>query len=242
MRFNAVLWKEWIVFRRKWLSITMSAVVGPLLYLIAFGWGLGNTVSVGEVSYTSFVIPGIIAMNSMSTSFGVIANDINISRIYGKTFEAIMMSPIQMRTFTVARVTGGALRGLYTATIILLVSFLFHRDITIDAYFVIVLVLNCFVFSAIGFIAGILINSHADMAKVTSFVITPMSFLCGTLFPLDRFPKVLAIAFESLPLTQTVKALRSGVSDPSYLMSPMILAIYLIVFMLLAIRICRRAE
>jgi len=242
MKFRAVIWKEWVIFRNKFISTTLGALVGPLLYLISFGWGLGNTVQVGDISYTAFVIPGIIAMNSMSSSYGVVANDINISRIYGKTFEALMVAPIQMRTFTVARIIAGALRGLYSAGLILAISFLFQSDLPLDWYFFLVLTLNCLVFASIGFIVGILIDSHGDMAKVQNFVITPMSFLCGTFFPLERLPKGVGFAFEMLPLTQAVKGLRGGLSGPSSWISLVVLSGYFVVLLFVSIQLCKRAE
>ncbi|MDR0662865.1 MAG: hypothetical protein LBF80_02140, partial [Spirochaetaceae bacterium] len=65
-RFNSILWKEWILFKARIVDISASALVGPMLYIVAFGWGLGSAVNIGGASYTSFVIPGIIAMNGMT--------------------------------------------------------------------------------------------------------------------------------------------------------------------------------
>ena len=59
MKFGAVLWKEWVIFKRKFISTTLGSIVGPLLYLIAFGWGVGKSVTMEGVSYMAFVIPGI---------------------------------------------------------------------------------------------------------------------------------------------------------------------------------------
>ncbi|GHT85140.1 transport permease protein [Spirochaetia bacterium] len=244
MQFSAVLWKEWVQFKSKWISISLSALVGPLLYLTAFGWGLGGAVSVNGAGYIAFIIPGIIAMNAMTNGFGVIANDINLSRNYMKTFEAVMIAPVGMAVYTIARVTANTLRSLYGAALIIGASFLFQTSaaLAIDGYFVLVLILNGYVFSLIGFIAGILITSHPDMAKVSSFVITPMSFLCGTFFPLEKFPVPLRIIFEALPLTQAVKGLRMGFTAPGSLIAPLILSAYVIVLLPLAIRLCGRAE
>jgi ABC-type polysaccharide/polyol phosphate export permease len=98
------------------------------------------------------------------------------------------------------------------------------------------------VFSFLGFIAGILIASHPDMAKVSSFVITPMSFLCGTFFPLEKFPPPLLALFQALPLTQAVKGLRLGFAAPGSFVPPLVLAAYIAVLCPLAIRLCARAE
>jgi Nod factor-specific ABC transporter NodJ protein len=242
MRFNAIFWKEWKVFANRFASTTLGAIVGPLLYLIAFGWGLGNAVSVDGVSYTAFVIPGIIALNSMTTSYGWVANDINLSRIYAKTFEAVMVAPIKMAAYTVARIAASALRGFYSALLILLVAFVFQVKLHLDWYFLTVLALNCMVFASIGFIVGLLIDSHADMAKISNFVITPMSFLCGTFFPLERFPAALRMVFELLPLTQAVKGLRFGFSAEGSLLILLVLMIYLVILIPIAAKLCSRAE
>ncbi|MCL2150601.1 MAG: ABC transporter permease [Coriobacteriia bacterium] len=102
--------------------------------------------------------------------------------------------------------------------------------------------LNCYVFATIGFIIGLLVDSHADMAKITNFVITPMSFLCGTFFPLERFPAVLRIAFQLLPLTQAVQGMRAGFTGLESWLVPLVLLAYLVVLMPVAVIICNRAE
>ena len=73
--------------------------------------------------------------------------------------------------------------------------------------------LNCLVFSAVGFIAGIVINSHQEMNRFSSFIITPMSFLCGTFFSLDKMPAIIKNFILVLPLTHTSIALRSVSED-----------------------------
>lgn len=242
MTFTAVIWKDWIVFRNKIVSNTLSAVIGPLLYLIAFGWGIGDQVTVDGMSYLAFVIPGIAAMNAMGISFGTTANGINIARLYDKTFEAEMMSPIRTLTFSAAKIIFGTLRGLYGAALILAVSLLFSGSLNITPYFILVMALNCCAFSGIGFIAGLKINSHADMAKVSNFIITPMSFLCGTLFPLTRFPAALRYVFEFLPLSQAVNGLRGGHAVPGSWIPPVTLAAWCAVMFVVSVKVCRRAE
>ena len=238
----AVLWKDWIVFRNKFWSNTLSATIGPLLYLIAFGWGIGDRLTVDGISYIAFVIPGIAAMNAMGICFGTTANGINIARLYDKTFEAEMMSPIRVLTYTVSKILFGTLRGIYGAILILAISLLFDRSLRVTPYFALVMTLNCCVFSSLGFMAGLIINSHADMAKVSNFIITPMSFLCGTLFPLTRFPAPLRIVFEFLPLTQAVNGLRMDYSSPGSWIPVVTLALWCVVLLITAVKVCRRTE
>jgi ABC-type multidrug transport system permease subunit len=239
-QFDSILWKEWVLFKARIVDISASALVGPLLYLLAFGWGLGSAVNIAGISYTSFVIPGIIAMNGMTQGFSVIANDINMARIYQKTFETVMISPISMPVFTAARITANVLRCLYSAVLIIAASTMFSRGLKLDWYFLLLVVLNAAVFSTLGFIAGLLINSHAGVAKVSNFIITPMSFLCGTFFPLDRFPSALRKVIEFLPLTQTVRGMRGG-PDAGFL-PPLALLAWLSLLLTVAIYLCGKAE
>ena len=240
--YNAILWKEWKVFANRFISTTLGAIVGPLLYLIAFGWGLGDAVTVQGLSYTAFVIPGIVALNSMTVSYSWVANDINLARIYAKTFEAVMVAPVSMSTYTINRVLASALRGLYSAALIILLAWVLGVRPLLDWYFCLVLGLNCLVFAAIGFIVGCKVDSHADMAKISNFVITPMSFLCGTFFPLDKLPSLLRFLFELLPLTQAVQGLRDGLAAPGSLFIIAILAAWLAVLLPVAVAVCNRTE
>ncbi|MDR2499691.1 MAG: ABC transporter permease [Treponema sp.] len=242
MAFTAILWREWLAFKSKWLSITLSSLTGPVLYITAFGWGLGSALTVDGMPYISFVIPGIIAMNSMTSGFSVIAVDINMARSYQKTFESVMISPAPVPAYVIARISANVLRCLYASLLILAAARCFGAAPRVDAYFCIVLILNASIFSTAGFLAGILIDSHADIAKLSSFVITPMSFLCGTFFPLEKFPPILRSIAAQLPLARTTTALRSGCASDPYLANPLILALWFAALLSCAVCFCRKAE
>ena len=243
MQFMAILWQEYVLFKGRFWSITTGSMIAPVLYLIVFGWGLGSGIKVGGGSYIDFVIPGIIALTTMNLSFGTVANDINIARLYSKTFEEFMVSPVSMLVYAAGKITASAFRGFYSAFIIVLLAIVFKAGLKLDFYFIMITLLNCFVFSALGFSVGLIINSHGDMAKFTNFIITPMSFLCGTFFPLDKMPVVLKEFIWMLPLTQTSLALRNQGEDmQSMLIHPAILIVYLIVFFIIGVTICKKAE
>ncbi|KNZ41134.1 ABC transporter permease [Acetobacterium bakii] len=238
-----LLWQEFVVFKRKFFTVTIGALISPILYLIAFGWGLGNSLEIDGMSYMAFIIPGIIAMNTMMVSFNSTANSINISRLYYKTFEEYMVSPINMTVYTLGKIIAGALYGAYSAALIIIVVSLFTSDLVLTPYFIMIAVLNCFVFSAAGFFVGLMINSHSDMAKFSSFVITPMSFLCGTFFPIAKMPELLRGFIYLLPLTHTNLALRSaGETAVQMMLHAGVLLAYFIVLFVLEARVCKNVE
>lgn len=243
MKFMMILWQDYVLFKARFWGITTGTMIAPVLYLIAFGWGLGSGMKVGGTSYINFVIPGIIALTTMSISFSTIANDINIGRTYTKTFEEFMIAPVSMFVYSAAKITAGALRGMYAALIIILLALVFRAGLQIDFYFVLITILNCFVFSAFGFTAGLIIESHGDMYKFSNFIITPMSFLCGTFFPLDKMPMGIKEFIWALPLTHTSLALRSSGEDPfTRFLHPVILLIYFVIFLAIGMKVCKKAE
>jgi ABC-2 type transport system permease protein len=204
-----VLWREFIFFKRRFSKITASAVMTPILYLIAFGWGLGKDIVVEGATYMHFVIPGIIALSTMNTSFNAVAIRINISKLHEKSFEYYLTSPVNMYLLALGHILAGVFRGMYAAGLILLVSLLFGIKIHIDLYFVLICFLNCFLFAAFGYGAALSIESHYDMSRFTTYVMTPMSFLCGTFFSLKNLPPVAKGIIQVLPLSHTSVALRS---------------------------------
>lgn len=238
-----ILWQEMIVFKRKFWATTIGFLVSPTLYLVAFGWGLGDGLEMNGMSYMAFIIPGIIAMNTMMTSFSNTANSINISRLYYKTFEYYMISPINMTIYALGKIIAGAFYGIYSGLLIVIIVSIFTTDLIITPYFVFIAILNCFVFSTLGFLIGLVIDSHADMSKFTSFVITPMSFLSGTFFPIDKMPEVLRWIIYLVPLTHTNIALRNtGESTQDMILHAGVLIAYLIVLFILSVRLCKHAE
>lgn len=238
-----VLWYELQLFKKKFVSITSGSMISPLLYLVAFGWGLGSGVDVNGMSYMNFVIPGIIGMTTMTVSFSTVGNSLNISRMYNKTFEEFMTSPIKIWEYALGKIIAGAFRGMYSAALMIIFSLLFNPQLNISIYFIFLALINCLVFAALGFMVGMLIDSHTDMNKFTSFIITPMSFLSGTFFPIDKMPFVLRNIIYYLPLAQSTSALRSSVNfgDKS-LTTPLILFGYFLVFLFLSIKLCKKAE
>lgn len=238
-----ILWQEFVVFKRKFVATSISFLVSPILYLVAFGWGLGSGVEINGVSYMAYIIPGIIGMNTMMTSFSNTSSTINISRIFYKTFEDYMISPINMTVYALGKIIAGAFYGIYSATLIIIMVSIFTNDLVITPYFILIAFLNCFVFSSLGFLMGLLVNSHSDMAKFTSFVITPMSFLCGTFFPIDKMPEILRWIIYLLPLTHTNIALRtSGETTGQMVLHAGVLVAYLVALFILGARHCKKVE
>ncbi|MEE0871715.1 MAG: ABC transporter permease, partial [Bacteroidaceae bacterium] len=78
MAILTVLWEKWVEFRRNWLQITLSGLVSPLLYILTFGLGLGQTLAVDGRAYLDFLLPGVVALTTMNSSFNAIGMSLNV--------------------------------------------------------------------------------------------------------------------------------------------------------------------
>ncbi|NYB75034.1 ABC transporter permease [Sedimentibacter hydroxybenzoicus DSM 7310] len=213
MEIVTVLWREYLFFKRRIGRITSSAVMSPVLYLIAFGWGLGKDVVVEGATYMHFLIPGLIAMTTMNTGFNAVSTRIITSKLYERSFEYYLTSPISMPLMSFGYILSGALRGIYASILIILVSLLFGVIIEISLYFLVICFLNSFVFSALGYAAALSIESHYDMGRFNTYIMTPMSFLCGTFFSLENLPGAVKSIVGILPLSHASTSLRSIVLE-----------------------------
>ena len=203
-----VFWRDWIVLRRRLTKYVLSRMVSPLMFLIAFGWGLGRSIDVGTGSYLDFLVPGLLAMNSMNISFNSIIS-VHAERIYHKSLEEYLIAPIRPDAFVIGKVAGAVVRGLISSAIIIALSVLFGAHFTITPLFLLVLVLNCMIFAEIGFLAAMYISTYEEMSQVNLYVLLPMSFLCGTFFSTAALPDLMRWIVEVLPLTHTSHLLRS---------------------------------
>lgn len=240
MNVLTVVWSEYEIFKSKFWSITSSAMISPILYMIAFGWGLGSELGEGTNAYINYIISGIVGMTSMTASYSAVASSLNTSRIFYKTFEEFMMSPIKPWEYTTGKIIAGVLRGLYSCAIITVIALIFAK-IDVNARFLLSIAANAFVFASLGFIIGMVIDSHTDINKFNSFIITPMSFLCGTFFPVDKMPGILKDIVGILPLSLTNENIRN-VTGPNFTRNIIILLVYLVVFYVLGVRLCNKAE
>lgn len=234
-----VLWDEWLLFRKNAIKITISALITPMLYIIAFGFGVTGGTSLMGVTYLKFLIPGIIALTTMNASYKAISVKLLTNRVYDKTFEHYLIAPISVAGFCIGKALAGALRGMYAGMLILLIGRLFGVVLNITSIFILIMFLNGLTFSCLGMYGAMVAISHADMNRFGSYVMLPMTFLCGTFFRTSQLPMVVREFISLLPLTHTSMMLRSIATYEAFgLGSLLIVLVYLCFFFTLAYQKC----
>jgi ABC-2 type transport system permease protein len=242
MNWYPIFLREILLFGRRLLRLgyVISTMFMPLLYLLAFGLGLGSRVAIGGGSYLDYILPGLIAMSSMINSYTWIANGLTMGRLYFRTFQIYVQAPVSASAIVLGQVLSGVVRGLFSALILIILGHLLGSGLKLTPVFVLALVANCVLFAAFGVIVGMQSRSHEDTANFTNFFIMPMAFFCGTFFPIDRMPWMLRVIINCLPLTYTNHLLRAPHWSPEAVWSFAVLVLFTVLFLGLGVLLIRR--
>jgi len=218
MKTIYILWLRQI--KRYWRS--KSRVVGslgqPLLFLIALGFGFGPIFQrAGGGNYIQFLAPGIIAMSILFTSM---FNGIEViwDRQFGFLKETLV-APISRIKIMIGRTLGGAtvatIQGMIVFVMSLAVGFRPANWVYVFLS-LIFMFLIALLFTSIGTAIASKLEDMHGFQLIMNFIIMPVFFLSGALFPLDGMPKAIEIFTKVNPLTYGVGALRqtfSGILD-----------------------------
>ena len=198
-------------FRTFWKSTTFSSVLEPVMYLLAFGLGLGSTVvsKVDGLDYVEFVGTGMVATavifsSALPAMFGTF-----VKHRFQRTYDAILAAPVDVEELVTAEMLWIGMRAGFYGSFPLIVSMAFGLD---PAPGMLLVPLFCFV-TALGF-AGFGIATAATVSKidqfsyVTTLFVTPLFLVAGTFFPIDQLPEGVQIAAEFNPLHQLVELVR----------------------------------
>jgi len=240
----AVFYRELMFYRRRGVRTVLSAIIHPGLFLLAFGYGIGRGATVNGMSYLSFLLPGLITMSSMNQAYGI-SLEVHISRYYFKVFEEYLIAPIGRWEIVAGEVLYGVCKGLIPVVFLMGYSMVVGLGLTLTPSFLFCLGLHLLSFALLGFIVAMAVESHADQAAFSTFVMVPMIFLSDTFYPIDKMPLLAKYIGYLSPLTYSTKLIRgtllpsSGLFNLRYLALMLIIAVVLFVVALIMVE---RAE
>jgi ABC-type multidrug transport system permease subunit len=236
-----VAWGDLCYFRENVATILLSCLVGPLLYLIAFGYGIGSGMEKGVDDYIRFIIPGIISMATLSATFSFISSKILIQKLFYASFDELMLCPIRPSSVVLGKSLVGVLRGMCSCAIILMIGILISPGIKVTATLFLLMFVSSLTFSLLGILAGLIAKKHNSLTVFSSLVIVPMTFFCGTIFEISNVPAPLGYAIYTLPLTHPTESIRAVMLDlPMPWLSVLILCAYCVLFFILDYHLIKR--
>jgi lipooligosaccharide transport system permease protein len=213
--------RAWPVFQRHllvWRKLAVPSLLAniaePLMWLLAFGYGMGALVGQvnlhGErVPYIVFLASGSICMSAMNAaSFEALYSGFSRMQVQ-KTWDGILNAPIQLDDIVLAEVLWAGFKATFTVTAILAVMLalgISHSPKLLVAW--LILLGAGLTFSAIALIFTALAKSYDFFAYYFTLFLTPMMFLSGVFFPREQLPAVLRTGSDWLPLTNAVELVR----------------------------------
>ncbi len=204
-----VWWREFKVFWRE-KSRIVSSIVQPMMWLFLFGSGIGASLSVGSVNYRDYIYPGVL---TMSVIFGSVFFGLYI--IWDRKLDvlkAVLVAPVTRISIFLGKVLGGCTDVLLQVAILFAFSFLFP---SVNPWGIPPALLILFITSvalvSLGLALGSLLESLEGFQVISAFLIFPLFFLSGALFPVDeRLPSWLHGLVKINPLSYTVDGVRGA--------------------------------
>jgi ABC-2 type transport system permease protein len=210
----------------------------PLLYLLVLGFGLGPVFQqAGQGSYIQFVAPGVVGMSILFTSIFS-----GIGLLFDRQFgflKETLVAPVPRTTVMIGRTLGGAtvatIQGALIFIVCLIAGFRPTHWTTVPSAFLF-MILTAIVFCGLGTAIGSFLENMQGFQLIMNFLVMPIFFLSGALFPLTNLPKLLSAATILDPLSYGVDGLRGaliGLSHYGFLMNVSVLSVVAILFIAL---------
>ena len=249
LRFWSVFLRNFLVWRKLIIPSLIANIAEPLMWLVAFGYGLGALV--GEVSLDGQQVPYIIFLASGSVCMSAM-NAATFEALYSafsrmhvqKTWDGIMNAPVRLDDVLLAEMLWAAFKALFTATAILCVMLALGivQSWKVLLAWPILLVVGI-TFSCLALIFNALAKGYDFFTYYFTLFLTPMMFLSGVFFPLDNLPEAVRWLAMALPLTQAVALVRPLFMDqwPSNALLHLgVLAAYASVAWVIALHLTRK--
>ena len=221
--------KEITRFMKVWMQTVLAPVVTSLLYLLVFGHVLEGRIEVFPgVSYTEFLIPGLLMMTVIQNAFANTSSSIIQSKVMGSIL-FVMLPPFSQFEFFLAYVGAAVMRGLAVGLgVFLLAIFYVHVPIHNIAVIIAFALLGSYTMGALGMIAGIWAEKFDQIAAFQSFLIVPLTFLSGVFYSIHSLPPVWSALSKWNPFLYMIDGFRYGffgVSDQSVWLSFIVMLI-----------------
>ena len=236
--FRTLYIKEVSRFLVVWAQTLLSPLVSSLLFLSVLSLALGN--ERGEVlgfSFISFLAPGLIAMSIIQQSFSHSVSSLMIAKIQGNISDTLF-APLSAVEVSLAIILAAVTRSIVILIISIIVfSLIVEIHIYSIFYIFVGAFLGSFILGALGFITGLWAEKFDHTATITNFIVTPLSFLSGVFYSVDRLPAFFQSISKINPFFFIIDITRFGflgVSDGSIVFGLIYLTILALVMWFLS--------
>lgn len=201
--------REVIRFLRVSVQTLLSPWISAVLFIFIFGEIVGSQIGmIGGMPYINFVLPGILMMNVLTSAFSHASSSLYFQR-FARHIEEILVAPLSHVEMILGYIIGALMRGLVIGVGILVIGLFFGVTAMYSPLlFVLYIVLVSAVFALLGLLVGLWANGFEQLASLSTFVITPLSFFGGMFNTLDMLPPVLAAVTRYNPFFYFIDGMR----------------------------------
>ncbi len=212
-----ILWLRQIKRYYRSRSRLIGSIGQPLLFLLALGFGFGPIYQrAGGGNYLQFLAPGIISMGILFTA---IFSGIEIiwDRQFGFLKETLV-APVSRLNIMIGRTLGGATVATMQGVIIFLIALIagFRPALASLPLALVFMILTAILFTALGTAIASVLDDMQGFQLIMNFLVMPLFFLSGALFPLQDLPKTLSIIVSVNPLAYGVDGLRGTLASGAH--------------------------
>ena len=209
------LWTLYMREVRRFAKVYMQTMLAPmvttLLFLAVFALALGGAArSVEGIPFMQFLAPGLIIMAIAQNSFANTSSSLMIAKIQGNIVDTLM-PPFNADELTLALALGGATRGIVVGSIVATaLSFFIPVHFHNVGFIVFHGFMASLMLSLLGIVGGIWSEKFDHIAAVTNFIVTPLSFLSGTFYSIQRLPELAQVVAHFNPFFYMIDGFRYG--------------------------------
>jgi ABC-2 type transport system permease protein len=216
---RTLLYKEVLRFWKVSFQTVAAPVLTAVLYLLIFGHALEDHVKVyGTVSYTAFLIPGLVMMSVLQNAFANSSSSLIQSKITGNLV-FLLVTPLSHWAWFLAYVGAAIVRGLVVGLGVLLVTLWFAPLTVAQPLWILVFaVAGAALMGALGLVAGLWAEKFDQIAAFQNFIVMPMTFLSGVFYSVHSLPPLWLKVSHLNPFFYMIDGFRHGffgVSDVS---------------------------
>ena len=209
-----LLYKELLRFWKVAFQTILAPVMTALLYLLIFSHVLSSRVSVfgGEVSYTAFLVPGLVMMSVLQNAFANSSSSMIQSKITGNLI-FMLLPPLSPADFFAAYVLGAMVRGLVVGLGVFLVTLLFVPELIAmphPFWALAFALLGSAILGTLGLVGGIWADKFDQLAAFQNFLITPLTFLSGVFYSIHSLPPFWQSLSHANPFFYMIDGFRYG--------------------------------
>ena len=241
--WQTLLYKEVLRFWKVGFQTVGAPILTAVLYMLIFGHVLQDQVKVyGSVSYTAFLVPGLVMMSVLQNAFANSSSSLIQSKIMGNLV-FLLLTPLSHWHWFVAYVGSSVVRGLAVGTGVFAVTVFFGQPGFVAPLWIVVFaVLGAALLGGLGLIAGLWAEKFDQMAVFQNFIIMPMTFLSGVFYSIHSLPPTWQTVSHLNPFFYMIDGFRYGffgVSDVSPWLSLAIVGSALIVVSVTAVHLLK---